>query len=57
MTVGGPWTFGAYQTLGIAKVWAGKAELPSTRRMWETYPGINNDLNEIDFYGGIGEEG
>ncbi|KAJ7474908.1 FAD/NAD-P-binding domain-containing protein [Mycena latifolia] len=32
-----PWTQGRYQSYGFAKVWTGKARLPSHKRMWQDY--------------------
>ncbi|KAJ7060675.1 FAD/NAD-P-binding domain-containing protein [Mycena amicta] len=32
-----PWTHGRYQAAGIARVWTGKARLPSRERMWGDY--------------------
>ncbi|KAF8309279.1 FAD/NAD(P)-binding domain-containing protein [Clavulina sp. PMI_390] len=50
-----PWTISAlqYQALGTAKVWSGKARLPSSRRMWESYPGAGNILVELPLLGQI----
>ena len=33
-----------FQALGIAKVWSGKARLPSIERMWKEYPGAGNEF-------------
>ena len=38
------WDMAAFQSLGIAKVWSGKARLPSAERMWKEYPGAGNDF-------------
>ncbi|KAF8208943.1 hypothetical protein K438DRAFT_1811469 [Mycena galopus ATCC 62051] len=32
-----PWTYGRYQSYALAKVWKGKARLPSRERMWRNY--------------------
>ncbi|KAJ7053003.1 FAD/NAD-P-binding domain-containing protein [Mycena amicta] len=42
-----PWTHGRYQAAGIARVWAGKARLPSRERMWSDY------VDEKFAFGGI----
>lgn len=42
-----PWEQGPYQALGFAKVWAGKARLPSVQRMWNQYPGAGKLLYEL----------
>ncbi|KAF8133469.1 hypothetical protein K438DRAFT_2128631 [Mycena galopus ATCC 62051] len=34
---GDPWTHGAYVNYAFAKVWTGKARLPSRERMWRDY--------------------
>ncbi|KAF8309305.1 FAD/NAD(P)-binding domain-containing protein [Clavulina sp. PMI_390] len=43
-----PWVDGssAYQAIGAARVWSGKARLPSIAKMWEVYPGAANLLTE-----------
>lgn len=38
------WTMTRYQTIGISRVWAGKARLPSQAAMWKTYPGAGQEL-------------
>ncbi|KAJ7060654.1 FAD/NAD-P-binding domain-containing protein [Mycena amicta] len=54
-----PWTTGRYQSAGIARVWAGKARLPSQERMWRDYVdkkfafgGIFDMLPQEGGYGG-----
>ncbi|KAF8312913.1 FAD/NAD(P)-binding domain-containing protein [Clavulina sp. PMI_390] len=42
-----PWTIARYQALGFARVWAGKARLPSQERMWATYPGAGKELKAL----------
>ncbi|KAJ6526811.1 hypothetical protein B0H19DRAFT_1275646 [Mycena capillaripes] len=37
MLAGRPWTDGRYQSYAFAKVWTGKARLPSRERMWADY--------------------
>ncbi|KAJ7143904.1 FAD/NAD-P-binding domain-containing protein [Mycena epipterygia] len=36
-SAGRPWTHGIYQSLAFAKVWTGKARLPSPKQMWRDY--------------------
>ncbi|KAF8314069.1 FAD/NAD(P)-binding domain-containing protein [Clavulina sp. PMI_390] len=50
------WTLGRYQALGLARTWSRTARLPSTKRMWETYPGTKGDLWEQGPFGTLGEE-
>ncbi|KAJ7333258.1 FAD/NAD-P-binding domain-containing protein [Mycena albidolilacea] len=37
MFTGNPWTHAGYQGYAFAKVWTGKARLPSRERMWRDY--------------------
>ncbi|KAF8309284.1 FAD/NAD(P)-binding domain-containing protein [Clavulina sp. PMI_390] len=38
---------GPHQAIGAARVWAGKARLPSTARMWKIYPGAARLPHEL----------
>jgi len=42
-----PWTLGQFAALGYARVWSGKARLPTIKKMWETYPGAGKELRDI----------
>ena len=46
-----PWGLGAYQALGVAKVWSGKARLPSKENMWKEYPGAGRELFNLQALG------
>lgn len=46
-----PWGLGGYQSLGVAKVWSGKARLPSTANMWKEYPGAGRELFNLQALG------
>ncbi|KAF8309307.1 FAD/NAD(P)-binding domain-containing protein [Clavulina sp. PMI_390] len=50
-----PWGGGlvGYQALGAARVWAGKARLPSITRMWKMYPGAANLLRDVPVTGQV----
>ncbi|KAF8310291.1 FAD/NAD(P)-binding domain-containing protein [Clavulina sp. PMI_390] len=39
-----PWTIGRYSSLGFARVWSGRARLPSVEQMWAEYPGAGKEL-------------
>ncbi|KAF8323419.1 FAD/NAD(P)-binding domain-containing protein [Clavulina sp. PMI_390] len=39
-----PWDHGPFQATGFARVWSGKARLPSIERMWAAYPGHGRTL-------------
>ncbi|KAF8311493.1 FAD/NAD(P)-binding domain-containing protein [Clavulina sp. PMI_390] len=45
----GPWrdAAGTYLALGAARVWSGKARLPSIAKMWKSYPGAAHVLEEL----------
>ena len=47
---------GRYQSLAFAKIWSGKARLPSEENMWAEYPGAKRSLFSGAF-GSLGEEG
>ncbi|KAF8309278.1 FAD/NAD(P)-binding domain-containing protein [Clavulina sp. PMI_390] len=51
----GPWRdrVAYLQALGAARVWSGKARLPTIEQMWKTYPGAAHVLQELSLIGRI----
>lgn len=46
-----PFGLGGHQALGVAKVWSGKARLPSKENMWKEYPGAGREIGNFQAIG------